>query len=240
MRIIDRYIITEFLKVFIVCVVGFTLVFLLGEIPDKIKLYFRYDPSPWMMARYFLVKTPGYLFFVQPLAILMGGMLSLSMLARNSEIIAMQANGIDALSIARPVLLIGAIGSALMFVSNETLIPWSNRTSEAIQRRIQGQDEQATVIKRNQIWIRGPHSMTHIGRYDERHAVLERVSIVKWTDAYKFTERVYADKAKWWGDHWLLYGVNLTRRADNGRFVVQALPTMHAAIDKPPSEFGRV
>jgi lipopolysaccharide export system permease protein len=82
--------------------------------------------------------------------------------------------------------------------------------------------------------------MTHIGRYDERHAVLERVSIVKWTDAYKFTERVYADKAKWWGDHWLLYGVNLTRRADNGRFVVQALPTMHAAIDKPPSEFGRV
>ncbi|MBI5249676.1 MAG: LptF/LptG family permease, partial [Desulfomonile tiedjei] len=111
MRIIDRYITFEFLKVFTLCVLGFVLVSLLVEATDKIKFYFEHNPSGWLMAKYFLVKLPGYLFFTVPLGILMGGMLSLLMMARHSEIIAMQANGIDALSIARPVATIGLVAA---------------------------------------------------------------------------------------------------------------------------------
>ncbi len=78
-------------------------------------------------------ELPGYSIFAIPLAILMGGMLSLLLMARHSEIIAMQANGIYALSVARPVLLIGSVASLIMFVANETVIPWSNSYSEHIQ-----------------------------------------------------------------------------------------------------------
>ena len=109
------------------------MVFLLVELTDKMKYYFQYNPSGWLMMKYFLVKLPGYLFFAIPLGILMGGMLSLLLMARHSEIIAMQANGIDALSVARPVLLIGSAASLIMFVANETIIPWSNSYSEHIQ-----------------------------------------------------------------------------------------------------------
>ncbi len=240
MRILDRYIISEFLKVFALCLIGFVLLSLLIEITDKIKYYFKYNPPAWLMMKYFLVKIPGYLFFVLPLAVLMGAMLSLFMLARNSEIIAMQANGIDAISISRPVLIMGVIAGFIMFVTNETMIPWSNRYSEYIQDvEIAGQADR-TFFKRDQIWMRSPGSITHIKKFVTANQTLEQITTVRWDDDYHFAERIHADKAKWWKDHWVLYGVNIARRSGDGRISAQNLPSMRGPFDKSPSDFGRV
>jgi lipopolysaccharide export system permease protein len=238
LRIIDRYIIREFLKIFAICLMGFILVFLLVEITDKIKLYFEHNPSGWLMLKYFLVKLPGYLFFAMPLAILMGGMLSLLMMARNSEIIAMQANGIDALSVARPVLWVGICASLAMFIADETIISWSNRTSEDIQRQIEGKKE-TTYFKEGQIWMRFPDSIVHIKKYDKNTQVLEEISIVRWDRNYRFEERIFADKAKWWNDHWVFYGVNRTERTPEGQFHVETLASMSGPLNKAPSDFER-
>jgi len=237
--ILDRYIIKEFFKVFALCVMGFILVFVLVEITDKIKYYFQYNPSGWLMTKYFLVKTPGYLFYAMPLSILLGGMLSLFMMARHYEIVAMQASGIDALTIARPVLFMGVLGSALMFLANETVIPWSNRYSEYIQNvEIAGQADR-TFFKRDQIWMRSPNSITHIQKFVRSDKVLERITIVQWDSDHAFTDRIYADKAKWWGNHWVLYGVNRMSRTTNGRFVTETLPSMVGPLTKAPEDFGR-
>ena len=239
MRIIDRYIIAEFLKVFTVCVMGFVLVFLLVEITDKIKYYFEYNPPGWLMFKYFLVKLPGYLFYAIPLSILLGGMLSLLMMARHSEIVAMQANGIDALSVARPVLLVGALASIAMFLVDETVIPWSNSYSEYVQNvEIAGKAD-TTLFKRDQIWIRSAGSITQVQRFDRGEQSLEGVTMVQWDQDYNFVERIYADKAKWWGDHWVFYGVNRTLRLSDGKLAVESVPSMIGALRKPPKDFER-
>ncbi|MFH1113131.1 MAG: LPS export ABC transporter permease LptG [Pseudomonadota bacterium] len=238
MKIIDRYIAVEFLKVFSVCILGLILIFLLVELTDKIKLYFRYNPGAWKMAEYFLVKIPSYLFFALPLAILLGGMLSLLMLARRSEIVAMQANGIDALNIARPVLIIGLSAAIIMFVANESIIPWSNARSEEIQREIEGETD-TTLFKRNQIWLRSSNSITHIGQFDPATNTMDHISIVIWNRDYGFLQRLYADKAKWWTDHWVLYGVNRTVQTGEGQFIVDTVPSMAAPLKKSPADFGK-
>ncbi|MEW6530376.1 MAG: LPS export ABC transporter permease LptG [Thermodesulfobacteriota bacterium] len=240
MRILDRYITTEFLKVFILCMAGFVLVFLLIEITDKIKYYFEFNPPGWLMLKYFLVKIPGYLFYVIPLGILLGGMLSLFLMARHSEVIAMQANGIDALAIARPVLMIGVVGSLVLFAANETVIPWSNRYSEYIQDVEIAKKQDRTFFKKDQIWMRSPGSITHIRNFSGADQTLEHVTVVQWDDDYTFKERLYADKAKWWKDRWIFYGVNITRKTADGRFEVETVPSMVGPLDKPPADFGRV
>ncbi len=216
------------------------MVFLLVELTDKMKYYFQYNPSGWLMMKYFLVKLPGYLFFAIPLGILMGGMLSLLLMARHSEIIAMQANGIDALSVARPVLLIGSAASLIMFVANETIIPWSNSYSEHIQNvEIAGKAD-TTVFKRDQIWMRSPDSITQIRKFDDSQQTLEHVSIIRWDENYNFTERIFADKAKWWEDHWVFYGINRTSRTPDGRFHVESLPSAVVPLKRSPADFERV
>ncbi len=240
MRILSRYIISEFLKVFFICLTGFILVFLLVEITDKLKYYFEYNPTGGLMLKYFLVKIPGYLFFAMPLSILLGGMLSLLIMAKNSELIAMQANGIDALAIARPVLLVGLVASGLMLVANETIIPWSNRYAEYIQNVEIAHKPDTTYVKHNEIWMRSPDSLTHIKRFDKPRLALKGVTVIKFNRDYQFVERIFADQGKWWRDHWVLYGVNRTVRTSDDHFQVEAFPTMTAPFDKRPSDFEKV
>jgi lipopolysaccharide export system permease protein len=240
LRLIDRYITTEFLKIFAICLTGFIMVFLLVELTDKMKYYFQYNPSGWLMVKYFLVKLPGYLFFAIPLGILMGGMLSLLLMARHSEIIAMQANGIDALSVARPVLLIGSVASLIMFVANETIIPWSNSYSEHIQNVEIARKADTTVFKRDEIWMRSPDSVTQIRKFDNSKQTLEHISVVRWDKNYNFTERIFADKAKWWENQWVFYGINRTSRTPDGSFHVESLPSAAVPLKKSPADFERV
>jgi lipopolysaccharide export system permease protein len=242
LRILDKYIVREFLKVFVLCVMGFLLVFFLLDMTERIEDYIRHNPSGWVMLQYFLVKIPGYLFFVIPLAILLGGMLSLLMMARHSEIIAIQANGIDALSIVRPLLLVGLIAGGTMFVMNESVIPWSNRYSEYILNVKVRQLPDRTFFKRDQIWMRSPESITHIKKFVKSSGTLEDITVVRWDKNHDFQERLFADKAVWWDNdkHWMFYGVNRTERMPNGKFEVRTIPSMVGPLKKGPKDFGRV
>lgn len=237
MKVVDKYIISEVLKVFTICLTGFIFVFLLIELTDKIKYYFQYNPPGMLMLKYFLVKIPGYLFFAVPMSILLGGMLSLSMLAKNSELIAMQAGGIDPINIGKPVIMVGVIASVLMFAANETVIPWSNRYSEYIQNvQIAGKAEK-TFFQSDQIWLRSIDSITRIQKFDKPNKTLEKVSVVRWDSNYDFVDRIFADKAKWWNDHWIFYGVNRIFRDKDGRYVVESKASMTGPLTKSPEEF---
>jgi lipopolysaccharide export system permease protein len=240
LKILDRYITTEFLKVFLLCLMGFVLVMLLVEMTDKIKLYFEENPSAWLMIKYFLVKIPGYTFYAIPLSILMAGMMSLLLMARHSEMIAMQANGIDALMVAKPVLLVGIASSVIMLLANETIIPWSNWYSEYIQEVEIRKKPQTAFFRSDEIWVRSPDCIVHVGKFDRDKLALDRLTIVRWDENYNFTLRIYADKAKWWKDQWILYGVNRTERTPDGRFHVEVLPSLTGALDTSPADFGRI
>lgn len=216
---------------------GFILVFLLVEITDKIKYYFEYNPSGRHMLLYFLVKIPGYLFFAIPLSILIGGMIGLMLMARHFELIAMQANGLDALSIARPVLMVGLAASALMLLANESIIPWSNKYSEYIQNVLIAGKQDTTLFKRDQLWIRTADSIVHIRNFDQDKLTLDRVSIILWDGEYNFRERIFADKARWWDSQWILYGVSRTVRDSDGSFRVDHAPSMVGPLKKSPTDF---
>ncbi len=227
------------MKVFAICLVGFVFVFLLVEVTDKIKYYFEHNPPGRLMIKYFLVKLPSYLYFALPLSILMGGMLSLLMMAKNSEIIAMQANGIDALTVARPVVLVGLIAGVIMFVSNETVIPWSNKYSEYIQNVEIAKKPDTTYIKHDEMWIRTPESIVHIGKFNKSKLLLENITVVRWDKDYNLTERIFADKAKWWTNQWIFYGVNHTIRTAENQFKVETSPFEYVSIHRTPDDFDK-
>jgi len=240
-KIIEKYIIFEFLKVFAICLSGFVMMLLLIDITDKIKYYFQYNPPGSLMLKYFIVKLPGYLFFGIPLGILLAGIVSLLVLARHSELIAMQANGIDAIHIAKPVLSVGLVASFAMFLANESIIPWSNRYSEYVQNvEIAGKAD-TTYFKKDQIWMRTLDSIIHVENFHKADQSLEKITIIRWNPSYEFSERLYADKAKWWKDHWMLYGVNrTTRAAHDNKVIVETLPALELKLTKTPEDFQRV
>lgn len=161
------------------------------------------------------------------------------MMAKHSELIAMQAGGIDAISIAKPMIIVGLIGSVVMFLANETIIPWSNRYSEYVQNVEIAGNKETTFVRLDQIWLKTPGSITHINKYDKFHHILEKVSVVRWDNDYNFIEKLFADKAKWWNNQWIFYGVNRTTKTQDGRFIVNTIPSMRGPLDKTPEDFEK-
>ena len=53
-------------------------------------------------------------------------------------------------------------------------------------------------------------------------------------------ERIFADKARWWKNKWLLYGVNKITRTPEGDFHVENLPSTSGELSKPIEELERV
>ena len=53
-------------------------------------------------------------------------------------------------------------------------------------------------------------------------------------------ERIFADKARWWKNKWLLYGVNKIIRTPEGEFHVENLPSTSGELSKPLKRLERV
>lgn len=153
MKLLDRYIITEFLKVLFF---GMVALILLSTIVDLFELIGRIvenDPPFSVTITYFLARIPQVVILMTPISMLLSTLLITGSFARNSEIIAMLASGVSIYRIIVPLLIIGIVASFVMFGFNEFVVPIANRLTEESKRIISGKPDLRQTAK-IQIWFR--------------------------------------------------------------------------------------
>jgi LPS export ABC transporter permease LptG len=80
---------------------------------------------------YFYWQTPQYVYFIIPLAVLVGTLVTIGLLMKSSELIVMRACGISLYRSAVPILMFGLVCSGILFELEEHVLAVSNR--EAIR-----------------------------------------------------------------------------------------------------------
>jgi lipopolysaccharide export system permease protein len=78
-------------------------------------------------ARLVALLLPFAISYALPMGMLTGVLLTLGRLSADSEITAMRAAGVSVMRIARPVFILGAIGTALAFYVNFESMPWARQ-----------------------------------------------------------------------------------------------------------------
>lgn len=131
MKIIDKYIISEWLKVFIGAIV-LTLGILslhnaYRDLPDLIS----FGASVWQIIYYHLLLLPAYMPVIMPISLLLSVIFTLGNLHRNSEIIAMRAAGMSIFRISRSLWFAGILLSALLFYLNAEVVPRATEQARA-------------------------------------------------------------------------------------------------------------
>ncbi len=91
--ILDRYLLREWLKIFLVTTIGFPLVVILFEITDKLDEYLMRDLKTPEIVIAYLFGLPDKVFLVLPAAVLFATVFSLGAMARHSELSAAKASG---------------------------------------------------------------------------------------------------------------------------------------------------
>jgi len=126
MKVLHRYIITEFIPPAILAFFLFTFILIMETIFDSINLLISKGVSPSSFLQLLGYALPSIMVYSIPVAILAGSLLCFGRLSSDNEITAIQASGLSLYTIFFPVIVLSLIVSILMVPFNEKIAPRSH------------------------------------------------------------------------------------------------------------------
>jgi LPS export ABC transporter permease LptG/LPS export ABC transporter permease LptF len=202
-RILDKYVMREFLGTFFLVLAGFVMLILVFTVFDLLKDILSHDISWFTVGDYLINLTPSMIYQITPLAVLIAVLVTFGVLNRNSEIIAMKACGISLYRLVIPIVSIAAILSVSLFLFDQYYLPQANRKQEALRNTIKGKPAQ-TVLRPEQNWIFGqpnpgePDRIFYYQFFDPGRNEFANLSIFEFNPStFALSRRIFAARAAW-------------------------------------------
>jgi LPS export ABC transporter permease LptG/LPS export ABC transporter permease LptF len=202
-RILDEYVVREFLNVFFMVLAGFVMLMLVFTFFELVGDILRNHIPLSTVGAYLINLTPGMLYLIAPLAVLIAVLVTFGVLNRNSEIIAMKATGISLYRLVVPVVSISAILAVSLFLFDEFYLPQANRKQEALRNIIKGRPPQ-TFLHPEQKWIFGQPRPGEPGRifyyqfFDPDRNEFANLSVFEFNPStFSLTRRIFAARVFW-------------------------------------------
>ncbi len=108
-KILDRYILKEFVTVLIVSLFAFVAIFVIVDFLDFADNLIEKNARLVDIFYYYLLFIPFIYNIMSPPAMLMASLFAFNRMARRSEIIAIRSSGLSLLRIIRPILIVAAL-----------------------------------------------------------------------------------------------------------------------------------
>jgi lipopolysaccharide export system permease protein len=156
LKIIDRYLLREFLLYLLLGLSTFIGIYLVVDLFEKIDVFVDHEAPVHLVLIYYLYSLPLILVQVLPVAMLLGAILAFGHLRKFNEITAMQAGGLSPLRITIPLLICALVITCVSYVVAEEIMPGAfNRKEETLDVRIK---------KQRPIGSRGRSGIYYMGR----------------------------------------------------------------------------
>ena len=207
MTILDIYIGKILLRHIVVTIVVLLGLFTFVTFIDELGDLNRGDYGIAQIIQYVLLKVPKSLYEVFPMAALIGSIMGLSVLARDSELIVMRAAGVSVQRIVGSVLKVGIVLALIVMVMGEIVSPYTE--TRALQ--VQNQSKQGNVGQKDDfgIWLRDDNTYVNVGEVLPDLTLL-RVKIFEF-DSQNFLRFLStAERGEFQDRRWLLTGLKRT------------------------------
>lgn len=156
----------------------------------------------WDAVAFILFNIPQKVYIMFPMIALLGTIMSLGVLASNSELIAMRAAGISIARITYSVLKTGIILIVLMIVVGEFIAP--KAVQHAKLQRVSAMNQKITLNTDYGLWARDGANYIHIRRV-ESDGRLIGINIYIFDVNQRLQETISSPFAVYQDDHWILY-----------------------------------
>ncbi len=241
-RLLDIYILRRFLLYFALIMGVFIFlfeVFTFFELLDDIA---RHRVAFLTVIDYFRYLTPYLAYNLAPLAALIAVLVTLGIMSKSNEIVAIKASGISLHRLIVPLLVVGIALAAVMLVMDETYLPYANQRQDSLRNQIKGRPPQ--TYTRPQRWIFGENSKVYnYDLFSPLQNLFGGLSVVEIDPAtFNVRRRIFATRAQWSPSqkNWLLES-GWVRDFSNGtitrfdQFNVMTFPE----LTEPPEYFNR-
>lgn len=207
MKILDFYIgkiVIRHIMVTILVLLGlFTFVTFIDEL-GEIK---EGQYGIWHVLQYVLLKVPKNLYEIFPIATLIGAILGLSVLAKDSELTAMRASGVSIRRMVGSVSKVGVLLAIVAFLLGEVVSPYTET------RSLQVQNESSSIGQKEDfgVWLRDNNTYVNIGEVLPDLTLLD-VKIFEFDSQNRLRFLSVAERGQFNGNErrWLLNGLKRT------------------------------
>jgi LPS export ABC transporter permease LptF/LPS export ABC transporter permease LptG len=197
-NLLDIYVAKRYLQVLAMTTVGMLGLFYISTFIDLSDKWFKGQTTLAMLLELLWWSTPQFLSYVIALAVLLSALVTIGLLTKNSELIVMRACGISLYRTAVPLVVFGALASALLFGMEESVLATANQRAGRLNHVIRGGSPQTFDVL-NRKWVVGHNGeVYHYQFYDPRRRELNGLSVFEFDpEARAIARRVYATKATW-------------------------------------------
>jgi len=204
MKILDRYILKQFVFNLFFCFLAFSVLFIVVDLIEKIDKFIDRDVSYAIIFKFYLYSIPHIFVWSLPVAILLASMFSFGQMAHYNEITVIKASGISLYRIMLAPLVASMIISIFSFYLSETIVPLSNRIRLDLKRVYLERRKPSIQQHRNNIYLRsGMDTRIVIGYFDGSQNTAHKVTVQKIQDN-SILERYDAEKMVWEENNWFL------------------------------------
>ncbi len=217
MRILDRYLIKEYLKTFLIIMISFLVLFVVIDVSDNLSKLIKRSASIDNIVLYFLMRVPYVFVLSFPVVVLLSALFLMNNLSKHSETTAMRAAGISIFRISLPLLTIGFLFSLLVMFLGEYVLPKAELQKQIIYvEKIKKMRLEDDKTKAN-IFYRGKNNrFYYINFFDGYNNRLTVITILKFNkNTGHISEKIDALSAVWKSDAWLFKNCYI-RKFKNG------------------------
>ena len=241
-RLMDLYILRKFffhfavfLAVFVFLYEAFTFFELLDDIGR--------GRVPFLtVVQYFEYLTPFLVYNLAPLAGLVAVLVTLGIMSKNNEIVAIKASGLSLFRVAMPLLLAGLTLATMLLLLDDTYLPYFNQRQDALHNQIKGRPTQ--TYTHPQRWILGENSKFYnYDVFDQENNLFGGLTVLELDPSdFHLRRRIFATRARWSdAQHLWKLESGWIREFSDG--TVTKFETFAAAapseLSEPPSYFNR-
>jgi LPS export ABC transporter permease LptG len=147
MRLLDRYVIRNFVQIYFYCIAGFISIWLIFDVSDNISTFIDEHVGLLLVVRYYATQVPQILIILLPVALLLSLLFALGRMSRANEIVSMLTAGVSLPRVLLPLIAIGLFTVAASMALNYSLAPHADLARKTFlseaqarpARNIQGQ-----------------------------------------------------------------------------------------------------
>lgn len=133
MKILDKYLIKQFLQTIFFGLIAFTLIFVVIDMMENLDDFIDQNVSADIMLHYYLVFSPEIIKLITPVAVLFGALFTAGKVSNLSELTAIKASGVSMYRFMSPFLITALIISIVSIYFASYIVPMANKTKLNIE-----------------------------------------------------------------------------------------------------------
>jgi len=213
----DRYISQFFWTYFFAGLIVFLTIFLAVDALSTMVSY--KDVTTDALFRFYLHYLPELILKMIPVSCLLGMILTLSVLNKNNELVALFSSGMSLQRVTAPLLMWVLVICILSFLVGDRIVPMMTKQKNYIfYNEIKKNPGLFSVVKTNRIWYRSKNAIFNIKTLNVEGTKAQGLTLYFFDEAWDLLQMMTASDVDMTGPQWILKDGSVTVFSSDSSF----------------------